>query len=188
MLIGYARVSTPEQNLERQIDQLKEYGCEKIFSDKVSGNKKELPEYNKMLEQLRPGDSIILDEFSRVSRNVKTLIEFAEFCEANSITFKSLREPWGDTTTDSGKFIFTIFAGLCEFERNRIVARTNAGLKSARARGRFGGRPRKSPDKIKMALTLYDSNNVTIAEITKLTGVSKTSLFKYVKERVHDKK
>ena len=182
MIFGYARVSTHDQNLDRQIDELKRAGCEKIFCEKVSGVKKDRPEFNKMLEMLREGDIVIVSELTRLSRSTKDLINTVEMFNKMGVQVKSLKEQWLDTTTAHGKLIFTIMAGLSEFERNLTIERTRAGLEAARARGRVGGRPRVKKEKIELAIKMYNSKEYTIKEITQATGISKATLYRYLKE------
>ncbi len=169
MIFGYARVSTQDQNLDRQIDELKKAGCEKIFCEKISGVKKDRPEFNKMLEMLREGDIVIVSELTRLSRSTKDLINAVEMFNKMGVQVKSLKEQWLDTTTAHGKLIFTIMAGLSEFERNLTIERTRAGLEAARARGRLGGRPRVDKKKIELAVKMYNSKEYTIKEITQAT-------------------
>lgn len=183
MTLGYARVSTLDQNLDRQIDQLKEQGCERIFEEKFTGTKRDRPELEKLLDQLRPGDTIIVAELSRLSRSVKDLFQLVDIIKQKGANLKSLKEPWADTTTPQGKLMFTIFAGISQFDRDLTSQRTKEGLESARARGRKGGRPSKANSHIDMALKMYASKEYSISEITKATGVSKTSLYRYVEER-----
>lgn len=181
MKIGYARVSTEEQNLNRQLDMLNEAGCEKIFEEKISGIKKERPELFRMLEQLRKGDLIIVADLTRLSRSVKDLFQLVEQIEARGANIKSLKESWMDTSTPQGKLMFTIFAGISQFERDLISQRTIEGLVAARARGKKGGRPPKDEKDIKLALKMYEEKTYSISEITKATGLSKTVLYKYIK-------
>lgn len=180
MLIGYARVSTQEQNLLRQLDQLKAAGCERIFQEKITGTKKERPELDRLLEQLRPGDTIIFSELTRLSRSTKDLFSLVEAIEKSGGNIKSLKEAWLDTTSPQGKLMFTIFAGMSQFERDLISQRTKEGLDSARARGRKGGRPAKNGKDIETAMKMYNSKDYSIPEITKATGISKTSLYRYI--------
>jgi len=182
MIFGYARVSTQDQNLDRQIDELKKAGCEKIFCEKISGVKKDRPEFNKMLEMLREGDIVIVSELTRLSRSTKDLINTVEMFNKMGVQVKSLKEQWLDTTTAHGKLIFTIMAGLSEFERNLTIERTRAGLEAARARGRLGGRPRVDKKKIELAVKMYNSKEYTIKEITQATGISKATFYRYLKE------
>ena len=124
MKIGYARVSTEEQNLDRQLDSLKEAGCEKIFQEKITGTKKERPELDKLMEQLRSGDLIIISDLTRLSRSVKDLFSLVDQIEKKGANIKSLKESWMDTSTPQGKLMFTIFAGISQFERDLISQRT----------------------------------------------------------------
>lgn len=185
MLIGYARVSTEEQNLDRQIDALVDAGVDKrnIYKEKLTGTKTDRPELNKMLSELQDGDTIIISELTRLSRTTKDLFKLVEIIESKGANIKSLKENWIDTTTPQGKLLFTIFAGISQFERDLISQRTKEGLSSARARGRKGGRPFKDKKDVELALRMYDSREYTTAEITKASGVSRTSLYRYIKNR-----
>lgn len=183
MKIGYARVSTQDQNLDRQIDQLKAAGCEKIFQEKITGTKKDRQELDRLLEQIRPGDTIIISELTRLSRSTKDLFEIVEQMQTKGVDIKSLKETWVDTTTPQGKLMFTIMAGLSQFERDLISQRTKEGLEAARARGRSGGRPAKSNKDITWAIELYDSNKYSVKEIEEKTGVTKPTLYRYLKDR-----
>ena len=157
MKIGYAGVSTHEQNLSLQIDELKKSGCTEIFTDKISGSKSERPGLQKALGFLREGDSLVVWRLDRLGRSLKHLIELITRLEERKIGFSSLQEMI-DTTTSGGRLIFHIFGALAEFERNLIRERTIAGLASARARGRKGGRPRILDEKkIQLARNLHDS-------------------------------
>lgn len=180
MNLGYARVSTFDQSLDRQLDQLKEQGCERIFKENITGTKRERPELEKLLDQLRPDDTIIVAELSRLSRSVKDLFEIVDIIKQKNANLKSLKEPWADTTTPQGNLMFTIFAGISQFDRDLISQRTKEGLKSARARGRKGGRPPMHQKNIDLALKMYDSKEYSISEIKKATSVSKTSLYRYI--------
>ena len=181
MKIGYARVSTEEQNLDRQLDSLKEAGCEKIFQEKITGTKKERPELDKLMEQLRSGDLIIISDLTRLSRSVKDLFSLVDQIEKKGANIKSLKESWMDTSTPQGKLMFTIFAGISQFERDLISQRTLEGLAAARSRGKKGGRPKKDEKAINIALKMYQEKVCSISEITKATGVSKTTIYRYIK-------
>jgi len=183
MLIGYARVSTQDQNLDRQIDQLKEFGCEKIYQEKITGTKKDRPELDKLLEELRTGDTLIILDLTRLSRSTKDLFAIVDNIESKGANIKSLKESWLDTTTPQGKLMFTIMSGLSQFERDLISQRTKEGLASARDRGRNGGRPSKGDKDIDRAIKLYDSKEYSVREIEEMTGVSKPTLYRYLKER-----
>ncbi len=141
MFIGYARVSTHEQNLDMQLDALKAAGCEKIFKDKISTLKEERQGLLEALDFLRPGDVLVVWKLDRLGRTLKQLIELVAMFNQKGIGFKSLKETI-NTTTSTGKLVFHIFAALAEFERDIIHERTRAGLEAARARGRLGGRPK----------------------------------------------
>ena len=181
MKIGYARVSTEEQNLDRQLDSLKEAGCEKIFKEKITGTKKDRPELDKLMEHLREGDLIIISDLTRLSRSVKDLFSLVDQIEKKGANIKSLKESWMDTSTPQGKLMFTIFAGISQFERVLISQRTLEGLAAARSRGRNGGRPKKDEKALILALKMYQEKAYSISEITKATGVSKTTIYKYKK-------
>jgi DNA invertase Pin-like site-specific DNA recombinase len=134
MLIGYARVSTDGQNLNRQLDQLEATGCERIYQEKITGTKKERPELEKLLDHIRPGDVIIISELTRLSRSTKDLFLLVDLIEKKGANFKSLRESWMDTTSPQGKLMFTIFAGISQFERDLIGYRTKEYCRSKRFR------------------------------------------------------
>ena len=181
MKIGYARVSTNEQNLDRQYDQLIAHGCERIFMEKITGSKKERPELERMIDILRNGDTVLITELTRLSRSVKDLFEIVEIIRSKHADIKSLKEPWLDTTTPQGKLLFTIFAGISQFDRDIIRQRTLEGLSSARARGRKGGRPKAPSQKMELALKMYDSKDYSISEIEHASGISNTSVNFYRK-------
>ncbi len=183
MLIGYCRVSTKDQNLNRQVDQLKEENCERIYQEKMTGKIKERPELNRLLDNLRQGDVVIVTELNRLSRSTKDLFTLVEQIHSKGADIKSLKESWLDTTTPTGKLMFTFIAGISQFERDLIAQRTKEGLASARARGRNGGRPKKSTDSIDLAIKMYNSKNCSLSEITKATGVSKTTLYRYLNNK-----
>ena len=141
MIIGYARVSTTVQNLDGQTDLLTQAGCERIYSEKISGVKKERPQLDRMMDSLRSGDTVIITELTRLGRSVKELLSIIERIHEAGASIKSLRDTWLDTTTPQGNLLLTIFAGLSQFERDLTRQRTRQGLEAARARGRKGGRP-----------------------------------------------
>ena len=183
MKLGYARCSTLDQNLDWQIDALTEEGCDRIFQEKFTGTRKDRPELLRMMDMLREGDTVIICELTRLSRSVKDLFDLVEQVEKAGANIKSLKEPWLDTTTPQGRLLFTIFSGVSQFERELIRERTMEGLASARARGRMGGRPGKDKKIVEQALTLYDSKAYSVEEISKTTGISRATLYKYVNLR-----
>ena len=182
MIIGYARVSTQEQNLDRQLDNLKARGCERIYQEKMTGTKADRPELAKMLDALRPGDVLVIDSFSRLSRSTKDLLEMVERLNKMNVQLVSLKEQL-DTTTATGKMMLTMLSALSQFERDLIAERTVDGLKAARARGRMGGRPKVGDAKLKArALSLYDANTMTNREIAETVKVSTATLSRWIRE------
>lgn len=183
MIIGYARCSTADQNLDWQTDALQKQGCERIFQEKVTGTRMDRPELLRLLDMLRQGDTVIVCELTRLSRSVKDLFELVERIEKSGADIRSLKEPWLDTTTPQGRLLFTIFSGVSQFERELTHERTMEGLAAARARGRKGGRPAKDPTVIRQALTLYDSMKYSVEEILSTTGISRKTLYNYINRR-----
>ena len=188
MVIGYARCSTADQNLDWQLDALNKEGCERIYQEKISGTKKDRPELGKMLDALRAGDTVVICEITRLSRSTKDLFELVERINSAGANIKSLKEgKWLDTTTPQGKFLFTIFAGVSQFERDLIRERTMEGLAAARARGRKGGRPKVSPKAIEQALALYDAGTIPIKDILATTGIGRATLYAYLNKRSNER-
>ncbi|MEM7117916.1 MAG: recombinase family protein [Chloroflexota bacterium] len=182
MLIGYARVSTDDQNLNLQKDALQKAGCERIFEDRKSGAKATRPGLALALDYVRAGDVLVVWRLDRLGRSLKDLIEMVNALEAQEVGLKSLHESL-DTSSSTGKLIFHIFGALAEFERNLIRERTQAGLQAARTRGRTGGRPKSlTADKRALAVKLYDEREHTVAKICQMMGISKPTLYKYVDE------
>ena len=182
MLIGYARVSTDDQDLSLQRDALNASGCTRIFTDTMSGAKAERPGLSAALDHCRAGDTVVVWRLDRLGRSLTNLIELMTALEEKEIGFKSLSEQI-DTTTSGGKLVFHIFGALAEFERELIRERTRAGLAAARARGRQGGRPKKldTPKKIAMAQALYDAGTHSINDICQTLGVSRATLYRVIK-------
>lgn len=182
MLIGYARVSTGDQNLDLQRDALQNAGCEEIYQDQLSGAKAARPGLEKALEMARAGDTLVVWRLDRLGRSLKDLITIVETLEQRDIELHSLQESLATHST-GGKLIFHLFAALAEFERNLIRERTQAGLKAARARGRNGGRPKALDlSKRKLAVKLYEEKQYTIDEICRIMGISKPTLYSYIEE------
>ena len=182
MKIGYARVSTIEQNLNLQRDALKAAGCDRIIEDKASGGKVKRDGLERTRELLRKGDVLAVWRLDRLGRSLGHLIELMGELEGEGIGFQSTTEAI-DTTTPGGKLVFHIFAALAEFERNLIRERTHAGLEAARARGRKGGRRPKLGDKQRaLAVELYRQKKQTVDEICQGVGISRPTLYAYVRE------
>lgn len=182
MRIGYARVSTDDQNLSLQLDALAKAGCDKIYEDRMSGAKAARPGLQLALEVARAGDLLVVWRLDRLGRSLKDLIEMVSQMEARGVGFQSLQESV-DTTSSGGKLIFHIFGALAEFERQLIRERTQAGLTAARARGRRGGRPKAlEPTKRQLAVKLYHAKEHPVDEICRMMGISKPTLYKYVAE------
>jgi DNA invertase Pin-like site-specific DNA recombinase len=184
MRIGYIRVSRDEQATLLQEDALRREGCERVFSEKMTGRRFDRKEFLRMLDILRPGDIVIVWKLDRLGRSLKELIETVQTLEKRGIELKSLKENL-DTSTATGRLMFHIFASLAEFEADIIRERTQAGLEAARARGRKGGRPRAiekiTPAQLARAKALYAARQNTVAEIMALTGFkSRNAFYKYV--------
>lgn len=180
MLIGYARVSTQEQILDLQLDALKLAGCEKIFTDKISGVKTERKGLLEALEFAREGDTVVVWRLDRLGRSLKDLIERVTELNSRGVGFKSIQENF-DTTTGGGKLIFHIFGALAEFERDIIRERTQAGLKAARARGRVGGRPKALNEKqVELLKQMYADKSNSIDDICSTLKISPATLYRYV--------
>jgi len=178
MIIGYARVSTNEQNLDGQVDLLNEAGAEKIFLEKRTGKNRDRPELVRLLEQLRKGDVVAVTKYDRLARSLKDLIEIVEQIREREAGFRSLGEEI-DTTTSAGRLIFHVFGSIAEFERERIVERTREGLAAARKRGRIGGRPPALSEEAKTEIRrMRDRDHRTIAEIARAFGVSRSTIYR----------
>lgn len=181
MLIGYSRVSTTDQCLDSQIDKLKEYGCDKIFTDVVSGSKSIRKGLTEMLEYMRKDDVVIVFRLDRLGRSLKDLIDIINIFKDKGVHFKSISENI-DTATSTGNLIFHITGAFAEFERNIIRERVNTGLETARARGRKGGRPTLiTSEKIQMAKLLYNDKTLNIQDILKQLNVKKSLFYKMLK-------
>ena len=179
MLIGYARVSTQDQNLDLQCEALTMAGCERIFNDKISGSRTERPELTKALEMLREGDTLVVWKLDRLGRSVKNLVDLVGELHQQGIQFKSLTDAI-DTGTPSGRFFFHVMASLAEMERELTVERTRAGLEVARQLGRKGGRRRQMTEsKIESAKKLL-ANGVPPRDVATNLGVSVPTLYRWV--------
>ncbi|EJD8467927.1 recombinase family protein [Staphylococcus pseudintermedius] len=181
MKIGYARVSTGLQNLNLQEDRLNTYGCEKIFSDHISGSKSKRPGLDKAIEFARSGDTIVVWRLDRLGRNMEDLITLVNELNERGVSFHSLEENITmDKSSSTGQLLFHLFAAFAEFERNLILERSSAGRIAARARGRYGGRPEKLNQKdLNLLKTLYD-NGTPIKTIAEQWQVSRTTIYRYL--------
>ena len=180
MKMGYARVSTMEQNLDLQLPDLKKAGCQKIYREKVSGATRQRPEFQRMLDQIRVGDVIVVWKLDRLARSTRDLLETIETIQEAGGKFMSISEPWADTTTHAGKMIMTIFAGIAEFERDLIRERTGAGREAAKKRGVQFGRPRKlNPEQMQLVRRLLDEGK-SVRELTRTFDVHIATIYRLV--------
>ncbi|BDU93773.1 recombinase family protein [Clostridium perfringens] len=185
MLVGYARVSTEEQSLNRQIDMLIDYGLDKrnIYQEKISGMKSNREQLDKMIDELQAGDTIIITDLTRISRSTKDLLNIIDRIKAKGASIKSIKDTWLDTSSDNpyNSFLLTVMSGLSQLERDLISQRTKEGLKSARARGRHGGRPSKRNDKADTVGLLY-REGYKIVDIVKQTGLSRATVYRVLND------
>ena len=180
MNIGYARISTIDQNLDLQLDALKQAGCEQVFTDKITGTKFDRPQLNELKKILRQGDTVIVWKMDRMGRGLRDMIILMKEFEDKKIGFKSLTEGI-DTTTNSGKLIFNIFASLAEFERSLIVERTQAGLRAGRVRGRIGGRPSKLTENQKQLVQkMHADKSIPLETIVDTFKISKQTIYNII--------
>lgn len=181
---GYGRVSTAEQNLDRQLIVLREQGVadEDIFTDKISGRKLQRPQFEELQRILRPGDEVITESLSRLSRSSEDLLNILKGWDARGIKYTSLKEKF-DLNSPAGALMLRVMAALSEFERDVTHSRIMEGIQAARARGRNGGRPRTDPKKLEKALKLYDSRTHSVREITELTSVSQGVIYDALRKR-----
>lgn len=182
LLIGYARVSTHDQNLDLQKDALIQAGCKRIFTDVVSGATSSRSGLDEALDYVREGDTLVVWKLDRLGRSLKHLIETINILNEEGIAFRSLQENM-DTSTSGGKLIFHVFGALAEFEREMIQERTQAGLSAARARGRLGGRPKvMDTTQVSMAKSLMKDPNYSTKDICNTLGVSRATLYRYLQK------
>lgn len=180
LLVGYARVSTQEQNLALQRDALKSAGCGRVFVEKASGAQRDRPELKAAIDYMRDGDTLVVWKLDRLARSLKQLIETVENLGQRGIGLRSITESI-DTGTSGGKLIFHVFGALAEFERSVIRERTQAGLKAARARGRVGGRPAALTDAdLTEARALLSNPDISVAQVAKRLGIAESTLYRHL--------
>lgn len=184
--IGYARVSSREQNLDSQIDMLQAAGCEKIFQEKVSGIREHRPEWDKLLEYVRPGDTIVVAELSRMTRSLMHLLKLTQDLETKQVSIASLREHI-DTSTATGRAFVNIIGAINQMERELKAERAASGRAAAKARGRSGGRPTIPVEIMQNAALIYKNSNKTAAEVCKMFGIGRRTLFGYIKNQETEK-
>ena len=181
MLIGYARVSTEDQDLTLQIDALTKSGCERLFKEKASGAKFDRPGLHEALSFARKQDVIVVWRLDRLGRSLKDLLEIVHRLDESKVGLRSLTESL-DTTTSGGRLIFHVFGAIAEFERNLIRERTMAGLQAAKKRGRTGGRPRSLSEKdLKLAKAMLGDPAVTVADVCETLRTSHATLYRYIR-------
>lgn len=182
MKIGYARVSTKDQNLDMQLDALKVAGCERIFADKFTGTSRKRPKLEQMLKALAHGDEVILYSLDRLARSNRDLFNLADEIKEIGANFRSLSEPWADTTTPAGELVFTIFAGLAEFERKRLLKRTQEGRAAAKKRGvHLGRKPKLNDSQIAEVVKMREQGR-PVKEIADLFNVHRATIYTVLKE------
>ena len=178
MLVGYARVSTEDQDLTLQRAALTGAGCKRVYEEKVSGAKRARPELTRMLDQLRAGDVVVVSRLDRLARSTRDLLDIAEQLKQAEAGLRSLHEPWADTTSPAGRMVLTVFAGIAEFERELIHERTGAGRVSAKARGvRFGRPPKLAADQIALARRLI-AEGTSVPEASRILKVHHATLYR----------
>jgi len=178
MKIGYARVSTLDQNLDLQLKALRKVGCQKVFREKASGATRQRPEFQRMLDQTRSGDTIVVWKLDRLARSTRDLLNTMETLSETGAKFQSISDPWADTTTHAGKMIMTVFAGIAEFERDLIRERTGAGREAAKQRGVRFGRPRKlNPDQLQVASRLV-AEGKAVRDVARTFNVHEATIYR----------
>jgi DNA invertase Pin-like site-specific DNA recombinase len=188
MIIGYARVSTAEQNLARQIKQLQEAGCEVIYEEKVSGATTDRPELQRLLATLQAGDVIVVSDLTRISRSSRDLFELVDVIKDKGASLKSIKDTWLDTTSDNpySEFLLTVMAGVAQLERNLIKQRQAEGVALAKESGKYKGRTKKYTDKhagMNHAIELYKTGQYTVKQICEITKVSRSAFYRELNQR-----
>lgn len=183
-LIGYARVSTRDQDLTNQEAQLRAAGCGKVFAEKITGTRRDRPQLDRLLDHLRPGDVVVVTRLDRLARSIRDLLDIVERVREAGAGLRSLAEPWADTTSPAGRMVLTVFAGIAEFERSLIIERTSTGRAAAKARGtKFGRKPTLSPAQLDHIYRLADEGNTSMQEIAGLFGIHRSTLFRLLSQR-----
>jgi DNA invertase Pin-like site-specific DNA recombinase len=180
--IGYARVSSLGQNLDSQMDALQKAGCSKIFTDKMTGSRMDRPGWDRMMDYVRPGDTLVVTELSRMTRSLLNLLETAKTLEQRQVNLVSLRENI-DTTSATGRCFLSMMGAIHQMERELRAERAAAGRASAKARGRTGGRPRTDAAKLENARILYENSDKTADTVCQMVGVGRRTFFAYLAER-----
>ena len=181
-IFGYARVSTTEQNLDRQISALTEAGCEKIYSEKLSGRNVDRPQLQKLLSKLKKGDIVIVKELTRVSRSTTDMLNLVNSISDKGASIKSLQENWLDTSTPAGQLMLTIFAGMSQFEADLRKQRCDEGIAMAKEKGVAFGRPKRQDKNVDYAVKLYKEGKMPIMDIAEITGVSHMTIYRRVRK------
>ncbi|MCC5865936.1 MAG: recombinase family protein [Wenzhouxiangella sp.] len=178
MQIGYARVSTSAQDLEDQREQLAASGCERIFAEKVSGARSDRPELKRLLEHIRAGDVVTVTRLDRLARSTRGLLDLVDQLNRSGAGFRSLAEPWADTTSPAGKMVMTVMAGIAEFERSLIIERTQRGQQAARERGvKFGAKPKLDDHQIQGAQAKIAAGE-SVAAVARQLNVNRSTLYR----------
>jgi len=180
--IGYARVSSMGQNLESQLDALQQAGCAKVFTDTMTGARMDRPGWERLLEYMRPGDTLVVTELSRMTRSLRDLLETGTTLEHRHVNLLSLRENI-DTTSATGRCFLAMMGAIHQLERELRAERAAAGRASAKARGRTGGRPRTDTAKLETARVLYENTDQTAAQVCAIAGVGRRTFFAYLTAR-----
>lgn len=179
LLLGYARVSTDDQDLTNQRAELHDAGCTKIFAEKITGARRDRPELDRLLDHLRAGDVVTVTRLDRLARSTRDLLDIAERIQAAGAGLRSLAEPWADTTSPAGRMVLTVFAGIAEFERSLIIDRTRSGRVAAKKRGvKFGPPPALTPAQIKHARELIEQEGRRAQDVADLLGVHRSTLYR----------
>ncbi|WP_216658153.1 recombinase family protein [Halomonas hibernica] len=187
MTFGYARVSTKSQDFDGQVEKLQQAGCNHVFAEKATGRHQARPELLKMLDKLRAGDVVIVTRLDRLARSTRDLLALVEQMDEIGAKFKSLSEPWADTTSPAGKMIMTVLAGVAEFERSLIVERTSAGMKEALKQGRRPGPPVKITKERRETLLALLNDGKGATEVARIMNVHRSTVYRVIREEENKK-